>query len=31
KDGTIYIGTGREARFYALNTDGTVKWKFQDK
>jgi len=29
KGGTIYIGSGREARFYALNRDGTEKWRFQ--
>jgi outer membrane protein assembly factor BamB len=33
KDGTIYFGTtrfGADSVFYAVNLDGTLKWKFDD-
>ena len=28
-DGTIYIGSGREARIYVLNPDGSEKWSYK--
>ena len=28
-DGTIYVGTRDPSSFYAINKDGTVKWKYE--
>jgi outer membrane protein assembly factor BamB len=27
-DGTVYIGSSNDRHLYAINSDGTLKWKF---